>query len=86
MRTGGNSDCTKRQAAEREKGFGKVTTQEEEEEEDRCGLTSDSLPAVRFDQCSTTEENVCALVYANSGRDFDRAVEMLSQMVANHPG
>ena len=83
------SDCTKRQAAEREKGFGKVTTQEEEEEEeeDRAGLTSDSLPAVPRlrSMFPTTEENVCALVYANSGRDFDRAVEMLSQMVGQPP-
>jgi hypothetical protein len=27
-----------------------------------------------------TEENVCALIYANAGRDFDLAVETLSQM------
>ena len=52
-----------------------------------AGLTSDSLPAVPRLQSMfpTTEENVCALVYANSGRDFDGAVEMLSQMVGQPP-
>ena len=45
------------------------------------------LPAVPLLQSlfPTTEENVCALIYANSGRDLDKAVKTLSRMTGQLP-